>query len=106
MSENLLILRESTFDSVIASGTVLVDFWATWCGPCRKQLEIISEVLAGGKLPPGVKIAKVDIDENPGLARKFNIELVPTLILFRDGKAVEVSSGVHSAAQIVELASR
>ncbi len=105
MSENPQILRESTFDSAVSSGTVLVDFWATWCGPCRKQLEIIGDVIESNRVPAGTRIAKIDIDEAPALARKFNIEVVPTLILFKDGAPVKRIVGAKGKAALLrELA--
>ena len=79
-------VTDSTFDTDVlkASEPVVVDFWAEWCGPCRMigpALEEISNELAGK-----VKIVKLNVDENPGVAAKLGIRSIPTLMLFKDGK--------------------
>ena len=66
---------------------VLVDFWATWCGPCQKLAPVLEE------LSQQVKVVKVDVDENPQLAMAFQVASIPTVIAFRDGKAVNQSVG-------------
>ena len=72
------------------NGIVILDFFAEWCGPCR-MLSPVLEELAESR--PGVKICKVNVDEEPELAAKFNIVSIPTLIFFKDGKAVGTSIG-------------
>ena len=79
-------IKTSEFDSFIAAGDVLVDFWATWCGPCRMQAPILEQL--DSELGGSVKIGKVDVDEEPELARRFGVMSIPTLIAFRDGKAI------------------
>lgn len=81
-----------------ASGAVLVDFWAPWCGPCRMQTPIL-EGLAR-ELNGNARIVKLNTDENPATARNFGINSIPTLILFRDGKEVERMVGVQPAESI------
>ncbi len=81
-----------------ASGTVLVDFWAPWCGPCRMQTPIL-EGLAR-ELNGNARIVKLNTDENPATARNFGINSIPTLILFRDGKEVERMVGVQPAESL------
>jgi len=81
-----------------ASGTVLVDFWAPWCGPCRMQTPIL-EGLAR-ELNGNARIVKLNTDENPATARSFGINSIPTLILFRDGKEVERMVGVQPAESL------
>ena len=88
------------FEEVVQSEkTVLLDFWATWCGPCRMQapiLEKLSEELSDDEL----KILKMDVDENPETARAFGIMSIPTLLFKKDGQVVKQVAGVHTAAQI------
>lgn len=100
------LLDENTFGSAIASGTVLVDFFATWCGPCRQQLTILAELLASGRWPKAIAIGKVDIDRSEKLAEHFRIETVPTLIIFKDGKAIKSFIGVQTPERLLEAVSK
>ena len=88
-------IKTSEFDSFIAAGDVLVDFWATWCGPCRMQAPILEQL--DSELGGSVKIGKVDVDEEPELARRFGVMSIPTLIAFRDGKEIAQNVGVTDA---------
>ncbi len=81
-----------SFDAAIASGTTLVDFWATWCGPCRMQAPILDAFEA--ELGASVKVGKVDVDEEPGIAQRFGIFSIPTIIAFRDGREIARTVGV------------
>jgi thioredoxin 1 len=93
----LIEVTDGNFNTEVlgASGTVLVDFWAPWCGPCRMQTPIL-EGLAK-ELNGNARIVKLNTDTNPGVARQFAISSIPTLILFRDGKEVERMVGVQPA---------
>lgn len=95
----MLNVTEKTFQEEVvnASGVVLVDFWAPWCGPCRMLGPILEEV---AQETADVKIVKVNIDENPGLASQFNVMSIPTLIVFKKGQAVERSVGALPKAAI------
>ncbi len=88
-------VNESNFASVVveAKGTVLVDFWAPWCGPCRMQTPVLEKLSQDA----GIKavIVKVNTDENPSIAQKYNIVSIPTLILFKNGQEVERMVGVQ-----------
>lgn len=86
--------NSENFASEIAEGSVLVDFWATWCGPCRMQAPILEKLDA--ELNGAVKIGKVDVDECPEIAAAFGIMSIPTLIAFKDGEAVTMRVGVQS----------
>ena len=87
---------EKTFDEAVrGEKPVLVDFWATWCGPCRMQAPILEQL--DSELGGSVKIGKVDVDEEPELARRFGVMSIPTLIAFRDGKAIAQNVGVTDA---------
>ena len=92
-------MTNENFDSETASGAVLVDFWAEWCGPCR-MLGPIFEELSGEM--EGVKFGKVDITTNEELAKKFGVMSIPTLILFKDGKEVERIMGAVPKERLKE----
>ncbi|MGA2699207.1 MAG: thioredoxin [Methanoregula sp.] len=80
---------------------VLYDFFATWCGPCRMQTPIIEELAK--KLGDAVEIQKVDVDEHRDLAEKYAIQVVPTLIIEKDGKVVQRMEGVTDTATLEKL---
>ena len=92
-------ITDATFEQETKNGLVLVDFWATWCGPCRMQgpvLDRLSEEFSEDKL----KIVKIDVDENPLTARSFGIMSIPTLLFKKAGQVVKQVAGVHTAEQI------
>jgi len=88
-----IISSESEFDTITQSGVILVDFFAPWCGPCKRLAPILEEIAAAGT----GKIAKVDIDALGALARRFNVDSVPTLIVFKDGQVAERLVGLQQA---------
>lgn len=95
-------LTDDTFDEAVAdAGTpILVDFWASWCGPCRAVAPIL-EALAE-ELDGHLRIAKVDVDAHPGLAQRHEVRSIPTLILFKDGVPVERLVGALARHQLLD----
>jgi thioredoxin 1 len=93
-SDTLYTFTDANFDAtVIKSQTpVLVDFWAEWCGPCRRLTPIV-EALAK-ELTGKVTVGKLNVDENPGVAGKYNIKGIPTLLLFKEGRIIESVVGL------------
>ncbi len=100
MSDKVLKLNADNFEETIKDGVCLVDFWAEWCGPCKMQLPILDKVAekAEGK----AKICKLNVDESPQVAAKFGIRSIPTLIVFKDGKAEKNFLGVQNLETLSE----
>lgn len=85
------------FDALLAKEpVVLVDFWATWCGPCRMVAPVIEKVAQS--VEGRAAVAKVDVDEQPQLAARYNIQSIPTVILFKNGREAAKKVGAHSQA--------
>lgn len=78
-------------------GTALVDFWASWCGPCHMLSPVVEEL---SQEHPEITFAKVNVDEAPELAQQFHVSAIPTLVLFRDGEPVDVSVGVRTKEEL------
>lgn len=79
---------------------VIVDFWAAWCGPCRMVSPILDEIADEEK---DIKVAKVNVDEQPELAAKYRVMSIPTMIIFKNGEAVQTSVGAKPKAAILAL---
>ena len=100
MSGNIVHVTDQDFEQEVlkSDGPVLVDFWAEWCGPCKMIAPILDEISSeyGGR----VKVAKLNIDENPGTPPKYGIRGIPTLMLFRDGSVEATKVGAVSKSQL------
>lgn len=96
------IHTEEAFRKEIATreGLSLIDFWATWCGPCRMLSPIVDEV---AEERTDVKVGKVNVDEQPELASQFGVMSIPTLLVFRDGKLVNQAVGARPKAGVLAL---
>lgn len=92
-------LDGTNFQSTISRGVTVVDFWATWCGPCRRQLPILDDVAK--TLGHEATIAKVNVDQNRQLAQTLGIQSIPSILIFKDGQLVHRYSGVQSADTLV-----
>ena len=90
------------FEEVVikAEGKVLVDFFATWCGPCSMMAPVLEQV---SDITPDVKIVKVDIDENPELAERYKVMSIPTFMVFEHGTVVKKTVGAISKSELLEL---
>ncbi|HEX4250422.1 MAG TPA: thioredoxin [Pseudonocardia sp.] len=98
---NTVNVTDDTFDQdVLKSGkTVVVDFWATWCGPCKMVAPVLDEI--AGENSDKITVAKLDIDQNPSTARDYQVMSIPTMIVFQDGKPVKQIVGAKPKAALL-----
>jgi thioredoxin 1 len=102
VADEILTLSDATFDETIAGADtpVLVDFWAEWCGPCKMIAPTLAEIASEqkGKLA----IGKLNVDDNPDTARRFDVMSIPTLLVFKDGQQVKRLVGAKGKGQLLQ----
>ena len=92
-------IKEAEFDNAVKTGKVIVDFWATWCGPCKMQGALIEQKLVPDH--PEIEVLKVNVDEEPALAARFGVMSIPTLLLYKDGQLVEQLVGLTKPDELL-----
>ena len=99
---SVLTLDQTNFDKIISetNGYVMVDFWAEWCGPCRMLSPVVDEI---AQARPDVTVGKVNVDENPDLASRYQIMAIPAVLVFKDGALGANSVGVKPRAALESL---
>lgn len=102
MADAITTLTQANFAEEIASADkpVVVDFWAEWCGPCKMLAPVLEEV--AGENAEKITVAKVNVDENPDIARQFDIMSIPTLIVFKDGQPAHRFQGASGKAGLLQ----
>ena len=103
-NDRVIELDERTFDETVAEGITLVDFWASWCGPCRMQGPVLAELAE--ELAGEAKIAKVNVDESSHLAARFSVQAIPLLVLLRDGREVARFVGLQTKSDLAAAIGR
>ncbi len=105
-SENVIAVGDGEFEEKVEKNDLpcLVDFWAPWCGPCKAIGPVIDEL--ADEYAGKVQIAKMNVDESPATPGRFGIKAIPTLILFKNGEAVDRITGAVGKAQLKELLSK
>jgi len=100
MSDNIINITDSTFEQEVLSSEipVLLDYWAEWCGPCKMIAPILNDI--ADEYSGKIKVAKLNIDENPGIPAKFGVRGIPTLMIFKSGSIEATKVGAMSKSQL------
>ena len=102
MSNNIVLLNDDNFESFLSKDKpILVDFWAEWCGPCKMLNPVIEEL--SNDFADRVIIAKVNVDESPGIAQKYSVRSIPSLLFFSKGAVIEQLIGVSSKEDMASI---
>ncbi len=101
MADGIVTLTTSTFDETVAASDkpIIVDFWAEWCGPCKMIAPILGEIATE---QPGLTVAKLNVDENPDIAMRFNVMSIPTLLVFHQGEVRKRLVGAKGKGQLLQ----
>ena len=102
MADGILTITDDSFDEAVKGSEtpILVDFWAEWCGPCKMIAPVLEEI--AGEHGAKLAIGKLNVDENPGSARRFEVMSIPTLIVFKDGEPVKRLVGAKGKAALLD----
>jgi len=106
MSANITTLTAENFQTATAAGTILVDFWAPWCGPCKAIAPVLEELAADPAIAGKIAICKVDVEEHGALAAQFGVRAIPTFIIFKNGQPVEKIVGANGITTKAGFAAR
>ena len=98
MAQNV---TNENFSSIINNPVAVIDFWATWCGPCRAMMPVVAKIADENE--GKIKVCKVNVDEEPDLAEKFGVMSIPTFVAIKDGEVLGTSIGVQDEEEILKM---
>ena len=104
MAGKIEVLDKNNFAAAIAKGTVVVDFWAAWCGPCKIMAPAFEK--AASLVPASVKFAKINVDGNQEIAMRYGVMSIPTTIVFKNGNVKDMHTGALSEKEILKMADK